>query len=347
LSTDTTARRLFVVDFTGLGSACLAVPVLRGLEAANPGVRYIYPRNAILGDEQLRAASGLRGLLTLSPPHWRRFERPDWADMARFIARYRIDTVINFRNPDQAVDPRYAQFRDWCECNGPAVRWHDLYEVDGVGPLHAQERMKAVLAAAGLAVAPTEDEWLRGPEASGRLVGLFSSASVPSKRWPIDRWVELARELRPDGVTFVVLSGSASVEWVDALALAERLGGVMPPERLVLAPAEGVRELVARLGVLSVLVANDTGVGHLAAACGTPVVSVFLSTAARVWRPKSRTATAVQSLIGASCPSQRPLQGNCTRHYGRCVAPCHFDLSAEVVAKAVRTILPAFGGERR
>ncbi|MEU4896767.1 glycosyltransferase family 9 protein [Streptomyces sp. NPDC044780] len=347
MSTEPAAGRLYIVDFTGLGSACLAVPVLRGMEEANPRVRYTYLENALLRDPELLDAAGLRGLVGLAPSRWRRFDRSDWTDIAEFIERHRLDTVVNFRNPDLAVDGRYAEFRDWCGRSGLRLRWHDLYEVDDVGPLHVRERMARVLAAAGLTVAPAPDEWLRGPappprgHRDQRLVGLFSSASSTAKRWPTDRWLGLARELAADDVTFVVLSGSGGDELDLTLDLAERLAAVVPRHRLVLAPAGGVRELVARLSTLSVLVANDTGVGHVAAACGTPVVSVFLSTDARVWRPRSRTAVAVQSAVGARCPNQRPLQGNCTRHYDTCDAPCHLDLPPEVIAKAVRNVLPA------
>ncbi|GAB3066834.1 glycosyltransferase family 9 protein [Micromonospora schwarzwaldensis] len=345
MSADPT-RRLFVIDFTGLGSACLAVPVLRGLEAANPGIRYTYPQNAILRDEHLRAASDLRGILELTPSHWRRFDPADWRHMTRVIELHRIDTIVNFRNPDLTVDPRFPQFRAWCRENGPEVRWHDLYDVPDVGRLHVHERMRAVLASAGLTVAPVEDQWLAGSPPVHPVIGFFSSASAPTKRWPIDRWVELAGELASDQVSFVILGGAGGEEWAEALALAERLGRVVPAERLTLAPATGVRELTARLAALSVLVANDTGVGHLAAACGTPVVSVFLSTVADVWAPRSPGGVAVQSAIGARCPNQRPAQGNCTRHYDHCVAPCHLDLTAAQVGAAVRTVLSASRRDR-
>jgi ADP-heptose:LPS heptosyltransferase len=335
-------RRLLLVDFNGLGSACLAVSVLLGLEEANPDVRYTYPENSVMDNPELLRSARLRGLLDLTPARWRRFERSDWEDVAAFIRRHELDTVVNFRNPDLAVDSRYVEFREWCGRNGTGPRWHDLYEVENVGQMHVRQRMVAVLSAAGLPVAPTHGAWLRGQattESDGRLVGLFSSASSVVKRWPLERWLDLARELAPDDVTFVVLSGSGAEEGDHALRLTERLGSVVPQHRMVFAPAKGVRELVGRLTTLSVLVANDTGVGHVAAVCGIPVVSLFLSTSSRVWRPLSRHAVALQSLVGARCPNQRPLQGNCSRHYGTCDAPCHLDLSAHAVADAVRNAL--------
>jgi len=340
-----TSRRLFVVDFTGLGSACLAIPVLRGLEMANPAIRYTYPQNAVLGDDHLRAASGLQGLVELTPSHWRRFDRSDWPLMAQLIERHQIDAVINFRNPDPGVDRRYLDFREWLRNSRPDLRWHDLYDVPDVGRLHVHDRMTAVLRSAGLPVAPAPDQWLAGSEPSRNEIGLFSSASASAKRWPVDRWMELARELAPDGASFAVLGGAGGDEAIDALRLAERLGTVVPPNRVVLAPAGGIRTLAARLSSMSVLVSNDTGVGHLAAACGTPVVSVFLSTIASVWAPRPRAGIAVQSLIGARCPNQRPAQGNCVRHYDDCIAPCHLDLTAQQVATAVRTVLSTSRGE--
>lgn len=340
------ARRIHFNDFTGLGSASLAVPVLRAMEAVDPEIRYTYPRNPVLTDARIRRASGLGGLLCLTDPGWRRFDRADWPDIAAHLADRRIDTVVNFRNPDLADDPRYSEFRAWHTGEGGRVRWYDLYERTDIPSLHVQSRMTGLLASVGLKLGELRSEWLEqardwADPVAGPSVGLFLSASVPSKRWPAAHWRRLIGLLaRDDGLRFDVFGGADAAERDAAQEFLEALPGVVGPDRVRLVPAGSVADLAGRLARTSVLVANDTGVGHLAAACGVPVVSLFLSTDPGVWGPVSPSATQVSSRTGRRCPAQRPLQGNCTHHYGDCDAPCQWDIRPDEVAHVVRGHLP-------
>ncbi|MCF3165789.1 glycosyltransferase family 9 protein [Streptomyces violaceoruber] len=340
-------RRIHFNDFTGLGSASLAVPVLKAMEAADPEIRYAYPRNAMLADPRIHRASNLRGLLCLTDPAWRRFDRADWPDIAAHLADSRVDTVINFRNPDLATDPRYTEFRTWHTAEGGRVHWYDLYGRTDLPSLHVQSRMTRLLASAGIPLGVLQPEWLTearewADAAPGSPVGLFCSASVPSKRWPAPYWRRLVGLLAEDGdLRFDVFCGAGADERDAAQEFLESLPTVVDSGRVRLVPPGSVADLAGRLARLSVLVANDTGVGHLAAACGVPVVSLFLSTDPGVWGPVSPSAAHVHSLTGERCPAQRPLQGNCTHHYDACDAPCQWDVRPEEVARVVRGHLPA------
>ena len=346
------APRVMVVDFNGLGSACLAVPVFKALERAHPGIAYSYPENALMADPVIRKAGGIDGLLALTPPLWRRFYRKDWQDLADFIDGHAIDTVVNFRNRDLAVDPAYAEFRTWFGQRGysPTVSWHDLYGVAAVASLSGQERMRRVLAEAGLAPAtPFEQHWLRPlatalaerrPVRPGRRVGLFCGASTFSKRWPAEHWAELVRRLAGDeDLVFEVFCGATGEELDAALDLVEQLGEVQSPERMSVVPFGSLGDLLPRLLGLSVLVVGDTGIGHLAGSCRVPTVSLFLSTDPGAWAPASELTVTPRGRIGEVCPHQRPLQGNCTYYYDGCDAPCRWDLLPRRVAGAVHDAL--------
>jgi len=108
--------------------------------------------------------------------------------------------------------------------------------------------------------------------ASGRrpLVVLFPFASVSgkSKRWPIERHVELGLRLASEGVRVVLAWGSRRERDEAATALAAKAG-------VELAPATDLVELTQLLRESDVLVTGDTGPMHLAAAVGTPVVALF------------------------------------------------------------------------
>ncbi len=99
-------------------------------------------------------------------------------------------------------------------------------------------------------------------------IGLAPGAKHRTKRWPFAGWLELAAELstRGYGVVWLAPAGDPRppVDWPRPAGVSV-LGG-----QLV--------ELAAILGTLDVVCANDSGLGHLAAAVGTPVVSVFGAT---------------------------------------------------------------------
>jgi ADP-heptose:LPS heptosyltransferase len=171
-------------------------------------------------------------------------------------------------------------------------------DVVGEGMRHEVRRQLDLVAAAGFR---TQDERLRfrvldhdraavrrGLQAAGLrpnqpFVLLHPGASAPSRRYPADRLGESARLLR------------------QALAAEPGLGGRLPPA-IVLCAGPGEEPLVrealdalggdallppppARLGELaalieaaSLLIANNSGPVHLAAAVGTPVVDLYALT---------------------------------------------------------------------
>jgi len=141
------------------------------------------------------------------------------------------------------------------------------------------ERALSLVQAAGL---PAEDSRLqvRGlPEkspVSGDYVAVHPGTSVPARAWPPDHHAELVRLLSER--TQVVVTGAP-----DERDLTARVAG---PYGIDLGGRTTLAEMGAVLRDARVLVAGNTGPAHLAAAVGTPVVSLFAPTvpAAR-WAP--------------------------------------------------------------
>lgn len=96
-------------------------------------------------------------------------------------------------------------------------------------------------------------------------VGLFPGASAASRRWPAQRFRELAARLRQGGSDVLVFAGPG--EEVRAREAAGDAADVVCDADLP--------TLAAGLASCSILVTNDTGPMHLAAAVGTPVVAFF------------------------------------------------------------------------
>ncbi len=113
-------------------------------------------------------------------------------------------------------------------------------------------------------------------------VGLNPGAEYgPAKRWPLDRYVEVAMGLlrMNPNLGLVVFGGRAEVE------MGERLVAAGGARILNLAGKTSLRELMALLKVCSLLITNDTGPMHVASALGTPVVGIFGSTSPELTAP--------------------------------------------------------------
>jgi heptosyltransferase I len=98
------------------------------------------------------------------------------------------------------------------------------------------------------------------------LIGLFPGAGHPSRRWPLARFGEVADMLeRNDEVRILVFAGPEEREMVAEVKAS------FPRSTLVF-DRLSIPQLASMLARLSVLISNDTGPMHIAAAVGTSVV---------------------------------------------------------------------------
>ena len=109
---------------------------------------------------------------------------------------------------------------------------------------------------------------LLGDRKDGRLmVALGVGAGTAWRRWPTDRYAELARRLISECSARVVLVGG-----VDARRAADGIVGSVDVLDLVGRTSVGVMAEVVRLA--DVFIGNDSGPVHIAAATGTPSIVV-------------------------------------------------------------------------
>ena len=108
-----------------------------------------------------------------------------------------------------------------------------------------------------------------------------------AKRWPAERFVEAAVELHQRSqCRWVVLGGGADVELAGDIAkqIAARTSATAVTS---VAGRTSLRELCAVLKACALVLTNDTGPMHVAAALGTPVVVPFGSTSPELTGPLS------------------------------------------------------------
>ncbi|MEQ1833818.1 MAG: glycosyltransferase family 9 protein, partial [Candidatus Eisenbacteria bacterium] len=148
---------------------------------------------------------------------------------------------------------------------------------------HATARYAEVLAPLGLAAAepprltldPEAAAWAEvqhGGFGRREVVALCPGARHATKCWPEERWCELEAALAEAGVARVVLTTPAERRAMPRLA-AQVSGG----EGAVWA-TESLERSIAWLSRCTLAVTHDSGLMHVAAACGKPVVALFGST---------------------------------------------------------------------
>jgi heptosyltransferase-3 len=112
------------------------------------------------------------------------------------------------------------------------------------------------------------------------------------KQWPDERWLELVEEIASQDVEVVLTGAPADRDGNDAFI--ER---VRPYARAFVRNAAGLslQETAAMLAHSRLVVSVDTGVMHMAAALGAPLVALHGPTSSRRWGPISEKAIVVDS----------------------------------------------------
>jgi ADP-heptose:LPS heptosyltransferase len=105
-------------------------------------------------------------------------------------------------------------------------------------------------------------------------------AASPARRWPPERFAEVARAEVALGRRVVVTGGPSEVELAHQVA---ELAGL--PAAAVHAGQEGVLGLARMVAAAARVVCGDTGVAHLATALRTPSVVLFGPVSPALWGP--------------------------------------------------------------
>ncbi|MGD2045256.1 MAG: glycosyltransferase family 9 protein [Gemmatimonadota bacterium] len=146
------------------------------------------------------------------------------------------------------------------------------------------------------------DRW-RASLPKGALVGLFPGANAPARRWPVERFAEVAHVLVSQGVHVVALGGRSE------RALTARVGE-SEGAALDLGGRTDLVDLAAILSVCDLVITNDTGPMHLAGAVGTATVSLWGSSDPCEVR---QTGAGDTPVTGADLPCKPCYRNECHR----------------------------------
>ncbi len=111
------------------------------------------------------------------------------------------------------------------------------------------------------------------------LIGMHVGAGKMFNRWPIIRFAELAQKLHDEYDAQIILFWGPKEQ-----DLADQFQNYVQFQPMLVEPTS-LKELAAFFALCDAMVCNDTGVMHLAAAAGVPLVAIFGPTDPAEWKP--------------------------------------------------------------
>jgi len=265
------------------GDVLLAGPALRAVAAGAARL------TLLCGPSGRAAADALPGIdeVLCWEAAWieARPQRPRRDDVDRFldrVARMRIDVAVIFTSFHQSPLPMALLLRMAGVPKIGAISEDypgGLLDVRHRGvsdDLHEVERALSLARAMGFAPAPHDEGRLAMQVADGNRAAYLGSyvvvhpgATVPARAWSAQANRALVRALAERGRP-VVVTGSASERELCAAVAGDRA--------LNLCAATDFRELGRVIADADAIVVGNTGAAHVAAAVGTPTVSLFAPT---------------------------------------------------------------------
>lgn len=163
------------------------------------------------------------------------------------------------------------------------------------------------------------------------VVALAPGAVGPSKRWPSAAYAALTSRLIAEGLAVWVLGGP------DEKALANEVVGDTAARDLT---GRDLRNAILALASASVVVSNNSGLLHVAAALGTPSIGIFGPTSPWHWAPLNPLAATVETAAELSCrPCHKP---TCRFGHHRCMEEITTDQVLMATQRALAAVtLPA------
>lgn len=342
-------KHILVSRTDRIGDLILSLPVFQSLKASFPGVKITalvspYAREVVEAHPDVDHVELLSRADTLPTLIWKfrqlecdaflaLYPRP-WLALAARVARIPIRVGTAYRWYSFLYNKRIPIHRSRCD------RHESDYNLDLVRALGA-EKLKPYPV---FPVNPSEREYTRrllkekGLQAGDRLVVVHPGSKGSALNWKPEKYAEaVARLSKIEGVRVVVSGGPGEEKTIQRLlyALPSR---VRPPATLV--DECSLKQMAAVLKQASCLLSASTGVMHLAAAVGTPTVSLFggtFTTTPVRWGPIGNRSLVLQP-DGLRCPECR--KGVCRQH-----DPME-GVSVERAYQGVKMILDARGTRR-
>ncbi len=268
--------RIVILRALGLGDFLTGVPAYRAIRRAFPDARITLAAPRVFRDvlplvgdaiDDIADATGLGPLPAQAVEADLAIDLHGRGPLShRVLLATRPRRLIAFEHPDVAqsagnarFDPNEHEVRRWCRLLSEAGIPADPNDLDLGTPRDPVPRR---IAGATL---------------------IHPGAASESRRWPVQRWIEVARAERRAGRRVIVTGNAAEANRAAEIAAAAGI-----PATHVFAGRTSLRELAALVAASGRVVCGDTGVAHLATAFRRPSVLLFGPTPPQQWGPPAR-----------------------------------------------------------
>lgn len=278
--------KILILKPSSLGDVVQALPVLRLIKRHLPTSHVHWWLDSrflslLEGDPDLAGVVPFHRKRWASPLHW-----PEMLRSIRWMREQRFDWVIDLqslaRSGAFAWLANGALLAGLDEIREGARGFYDLTATRASYGTHAVDWYLSILPKLGVPV-DWDFEWLpvrqepaekvRAQAAGDGIewIALLPGARWGNKRWPVANFAALARLLaeRKPAWRFVILGGT------DDREAGQQITSSAPQRYLDLTGKTSLPEMVEWLRICRLVVSNDTGPMHVAAALGRPVVAVF------------------------------------------------------------------------
>jgi ADP-heptose:LPS heptosyltransferase len=285
-------RNILVIDFGQLGDVVMSLPALRAIREKFPGARVtvaVGASCATVVDLSGYANETLlvdRVALRDGPKPWALFKI---ANIIKDVRRKNFDFVIDLHSlsetnllgflsgaPKRLYSRRPGRSLDFLANFTPRPPIEEDHKkrhlVDRYLDVLVPLGIKNVARVPRLKTRAQDDAFIEQAlrkakaETGAPLVGLFPGAGHPSRRWPLERFAQLAEKLeRDDDARIIVFAGP------EERAMIKELRGSFSRSALIF-DRLSLPQVAAAQARLAVFVSNDTGPMHIAASVGTAVV---------------------------------------------------------------------------
>ncbi|MPZ46229.1 MAG: lipopolysaccharide heptosyltransferase I [Betaproteobacteria bacterium] len=277
---------ILLIKTSSLGDVVHNLPVVGDIRGASPDITIDW-----VVERSFSAIPALHpGVRTVIPCELRRWRRSwltratrrEWGEFVTRLRSTRYDAIIDTQGLlKSALIARFAYGTryglDWESSREPLRLFYDkTFNVPWGQHAVARNRELTALALGyepqgepdyGMRCMPSTAAWLP----SKPYVVLLHATSHSRKLWPEPSWVGLGVPLAARGYSLLLPWGAEEEH-----ARAKRLAVAIPSA--CVAPALGLAELAAVLSGAAAAIGVDTGLTHLAAALGVPVVGIYGAT---------------------------------------------------------------------
>ena len=340
-------KKIMVRATNWIGDAVISLPTIEALHADFPGSEIVVVAKPWVS-ELYQNHPAVNRLIVYDPEGAHRGLR-GFRKLVGELRSEQFDAAILLQNAFQAAwmawragiplrvgyarDGRTSMLNEAVEVPPPAAYGHQAYYYLQLlyrsGIIEKPEPVEEV----HIYLADSERRWaarqLQAFGLGGRrfLVGICPGASFgPAKRWPPDRYADLADRLIDALGADVLIFGSRAES-----ALAEAVAQAMEHTPVLVAGKTTLREFMALMAKCHLAITNDSGSMHVAAALQIPLLAIFGSTDERATGPLGQRVRVVKQPVECSPCGLR----ECPIDF-RCMTGVSVDVAYKAALEAVK-----------